>query len=83
MRNDTLYCSQNGLLEEFSIRTLQIVGDGYFKKHDWRIIHRSLVVGSLSFFCLVPDFIMYNPISRKVTAPAMGGTQLPQEKYAV
>ncbi len=83
MRNDTLYCSQNGLLEEFSIRTLQIAGDGYFKKHNWRTIHRSLVAGPLSFFCLVPDFIMYNPISRKVTAPAMGGTQLPQEKYAV
>ena len=77
--NDTLYRWQKGLPEEFFIRTIQIVGDGYFKKHDSWIIHRSLIVGSLSFFCLVPDFIMYSPISRKVTAPAMGGTQFPRK----
>ena len=62
---------------------IKIARDSCSKKHDWRTIHRSFVAGSLSFSRLVPDFIMYSPISRKVIAPAIGGTQFPQEKYVV
>jgi hypothetical protein len=44
--------------------------------------YNSLVAGPLSLCFLTPDFIMYKPISMKTTAPAKGGTQVPQEKNA-